>query len=64
MSDLVVNVDMGKRCAECGKAGATDSGICLKCAIKAIDGKPMLSRQGKVVSERLDALLRKPAGRR
>ena len=54
---LVVNVDMGKRCAECGKPGASDSGICLRCATKALQGKPMRSREGQIVQRRLRAIL-------
>ena len=58
---LVVNIDMDKRCAECGKGGATDSGICLRCAAKAIEGLPMRSSQGQAVQRRITAIL-KPKG--
>ena len=56
---LVVHIDMDKRCAECGKGGATDSGICLRCATQAISGKAMRSREGQIVQRRL-AKLRPP----
>ena len=53
MADLTVNIDMGTRCAECGKAGATDNGICLKCVARAMQGKPMKSRQGQILAQRM-----------
>ena len=51
--NITINVDMNTKCAECGKPGATGSGICLRCAAKAIDSKPMKSAQGKAVQRRL-----------
>ena len=49
---LTLTIDMGKRCAECGKPGATGSGICLSCATKAMSGKAMRSPAGKAVKRR------------
>lgn len=54
--NVTINIDMDKKCAECGKGGATGSGICLKCASNAIIGKPMKSRQGQAVASRMAAL--------
>ena len=52
---LTINFDI--RCAECGKAGATPSGICLKCVNKALSDRPMKSKQGQVVQERYRKIL-------
>ena len=53
MAGLTINVDLNKKCAECGKGGAVDNGICLKCTSNAISGKkPMKSAQGKAVADR------------
>ena len=49
----IIEIDFDKKCAECGKPGATPSGICLKCVIKAMAGKQMKSAQGKVVQRRI-----------
>lgn len=45
-------IDLDKKCAECGKGGAAESGICLACATKAIQGKPMRSEVGRAVQRR------------
>lgn len=37
-SAAVINVDMGAKCSKCGAAGATDSGLCLKCVGEKIAG--------------------------
>lgn len=53
MRDLVIHINMDSKCAECGSAGATPSGICMKCATKAM--KPdavMKSAHGKAVQSR------------
>ena len=47
-----LTIDMDTRCAECGKPGASGSGICLGCATKAMGGKPMRSAQGQAVQRR------------
>ena len=48
-----LTIDFGKRCAECGKPGATGSGICLRCATKAMSGQAMRSARGKEVARRV-----------
>lgn len=59
MSDLVITIDMDKRCAECGKPGACDSGICMRCATKAINpASKMRSVQGRAVQARYKTMLR------
>ena len=52
MTNLVLNINMDKKCAECGKPCVTDSGICLRCVTKAMGDKPMKSRQGIAVQKR------------
>lgn len=53
MADFVLSVNMDKKCAECGEVGATGSGICLSCAVKAMDPKrKMRSREGRIVQTR------------
>jgi len=56
VKDATVTIDMGKRCAECGKPGATGSGICLACAHKVIVGGAMKSRQGRAAQMRFQAI--------
>jgi hypothetical protein len=50
--NLTINVDLGKKCVECGKGGAMDSGICLKCTGKMMMGTKMKSDIGKAVEQR------------
>ena len=50
--NVTLTIDMDKRCAECGKPGATGSGICLPCATKAMSGKAMRSLAGQAVQRR------------
>jgi uncharacterized OB-fold protein len=52
MSEVILTINIDTKCVECSKPGATPSGICMKCATKAMLGKEMKSRQGKVVAER------------
>lgn len=52
----MVNVDLNVNCDECGKPGATDSRICLRCISKATKGKPMKSAAGRAVQERIAKL--------
>lgn len=63
--NVTVNINMDKKCLECSKGGATDSGICLPCITKAIRGKPMKSVQGRSAAQRMRAAIdraRKGAG--
>jgi len=53
MSNVVLTINMDAKCAECRRAGTTPSGICMKCATKAM--KPdaaMKSAQGKAAQAR------------
>lgn len=61
MSEMFrVVIDQDIKCAECGKPGACESGICLKCSGKAMDGtRPMKSWQGRAVQNRWNAMLTK-----
>ncbi len=44
---LVIKIDVDKKCFECGKGHALQSGICLTCVNKAMSKKPMRSPEGK-----------------
>lgn len=48
-----LTINMDKKCAECGKMGASGSGICISCVAKAMEGKPMKSKVGKAVQDRI-----------
>ena len=52
MTGLTIKIDMDKKCVECGKGGAVDSGICLGCTSRALSGKPMKSPAGRMVALR------------
>ena len=45
-------INLDKKCAECGKGGAAENGLCLSCTTKTIQGKPMRSAAGRAVAER------------
>lgn len=47
-----ITVNMDKKCAECGKGGAVDNGLCMGCTTKAIAGEAMKSKIGKAVQGR------------
>lgn len=51
---FTINIDMDKKCAECRKPGAVESGICLRCTSKALSGRPMKSAIGKAVQDRIN----------
>jgi hypothetical protein len=53
---MTVVIDMDKRCDECGKGGALESGICIRCASKALKPKPMKSARGRMVQARYQKL--------
>jgi hypothetical protein len=52
-----INVSMDRKCAECRRGGATDSGICLGCTAKAMGRKPLRSAVGRAVQRRVHAVL-------
>ena len=54
--EFVINMD--KPCAECGKHGATPSGLGLECLLKAMNGTPMKSREGRIVQERFKKMIK------
>jgi hypothetical protein len=62
MKGPTITINMDKPCAECGKGGAANSGICLQCTVKALDRRPMKSAAGKAVARRIQGSLpaRKP----
>ena len=58
MTAPTITINMDKKCSECGKPGASDSGICLSCATKAITGRVMKSQAGKAVAARFKSFKR------
>ena len=63
MSTMTITIDMNKKCAECGKPGASGSGICMKCACKAMKPVPVMkSSQGKDLQRRYTSLFSKARG--
>jgi hypothetical protein len=54
-----VTINMDKPCAECGKGGASGSGLCMKCAVKALTGLRMKSEQGRKVQRVLNEKLKR-----
>jgi hypothetical protein len=49
---LTININYNAKCVECGKKGATPSGLCLACATKVIFGQPMKTEQGRNMQRR------------
>lgn len=49
-----INIDLDRKCAECGKGGAVDSGICLDCTIKAMGKARLKSPQAKAIRARME----------
>ena len=47
-----ISIDVSKKCAECGKGDASESGIRMKCATKIIGGNAMKSETGKAIAAR------------
>jgi len=54
-----ITINMDKECAECGKGGAADSGICLHCTSRAITGRVMKSQEAKAVQQHFFSLKEK-----
>ena len=54
MANVVLNINMDAKCAECRRGGATKSGLCLGCCAKAMDPKrKMRSAEGQSVQRRI-----------
>jgi len=53
MTSFTINVREDRKCAECRKGFATDSGLCLTCVAKATRPKPMSSAVGRAVQQRM-----------
>lgn len=49
MTVTTITIDMDKKCAECGKPGAVDNGLCMNCTTRALEGQTMRSVRGKAV---------------
>lgn len=58
-----INISMDRKCAECGKGGAIDSGICLGCTAKAMRDKPLRSEIGRVVQKRIHETMKANHGK-
>ena len=57
-----IQVDMTRKCNECGKFGSTPNRLCFGCTAKALGEFQMKSAAGKAVQQRFkDSLARKPA---
>lgn len=53
MGSATINVHVDVKCAECGKGGATDNLLCLRCTTRAmVPERNMKSAQGKAVQAR------------
>lgn len=46
-----ITIHDGVACGECGRSGATDSGICLPCITKAIGGKRLRTARGRAAAQ-------------
>ena len=57
-----IDINMRAACAECRKPGATGSGICLGCTAKAIHTKPLRSKIGRAVQQRIHARMKDGEG--
>lgn len=53
---LTITCDLSKSCAECGKGGAVDNGLCMECTSKAMGKGPLKSDVAKAVRKRLHNL--------
>lgn len=51
-----ITIDMNKACAECREGGAVQSGLCLNCTTRAMNGLSMRSEIGKAVQARIGNL--------
>lgn len=56
-----IDIDLDKKCKECGKGGATPSGFCLGCVNKAIGGKTMKTVEGRAFAKRVQDDLKRHA---
>lgn len=59
MAIPTITIHMGKKCAECGKEGAAENGLCMGCTSKAIRGKFMKSPAGRAVARKFNELKNK-----
>ncbi len=50
-----ITVNMDEKCKECGKGGATPSGLCLVCVVKAMKGKLMKTPTGRGFAAKWEA---------
>ena len=55
-----ITIKMEEKCDECGKDDRTASGLCLNCATKALQNKPMRSATGRAVQRRFLDMKAKP----
>lgn len=54
-------INMDNLCAECGKPGATQTHLCMKCMNRALDGKTMRSTIGQSLQKRYRQILEEPS---
>lgn len=57
--NIQINIDMDKKCPECGKGGATQNGLCLGCISKSMRGRPMKSDLGRAHQKQIGATVKR-----
>lgn len=57
--NIQINIDMDKKCPECGKGGATQNGLCLRCITKSMRGRPMKSDLGRAHQKQIGATMKR-----
>jgi hypothetical protein len=62
MNDKIptITINLDAKCVECRKSGAAQSGICLSCTTRAIQGRAMKTDVGRAVAARFKESLRRP----
>lgn len=55
---VTVEVDLDRKCLECHKGGATQSGVCLTCIAKAMGDAPLNSSAAKAMRARFLGMAR------
>lgn len=60
MSEHTINISFDAKCAECGKPGACDNGLCMRCISKSMNpAARMKSDTGRAVQDRWERILAK-----
>jgi hypothetical protein len=51
--NIMIDINLDKRCVECGKGGATQNALCLKCWTKVMSEQPLRSELARGLRVRL-----------